>query len=1188
MSSSSVAAPSGVPFNLNQPLPTGRASLEASAGTGKTYALTALIVRYIAERGITADQLLVVTFTRAAVIELRDRTRSMLDIAAQALLPNADLADTPQWLIDVVRAGTSAGHAEQQRRHLLDAMARFDELSITTIHGFCQQALGQLGLRAGNNPDAELVDNSADIVAEVCRDLIISLLADNPTLLSDNSSKNATTPKQVETSLIDAVSMVIGNPGARLVPTADTALVEDDITEALARRWSDLVLRACAEVKSRQQARGEIGYDSLITDLHDALLDPAHGPAVAEQLSARFSVVLIDEFQDTDRVQWQVFQTAFANGALITVGDPKQAIYRFRGADVHAYLNAVDQANVFSLATNHRSDKQLLHGIEHLLAGATLGDPRIKFTPVQSCDTAPFNALGNEAAVQLHAVLPHDSLLSKNGKQLAAPKVRAVVLSHLVTRITHLLEHDTITAAGSSEPKPVRPGDIAVLVSAHSNAEHVAAALRQAGIPAVRTRTGSVLKTPAVMQWRLLLTALANPSHAPAVRGAALGWFLAANPAAFCGPNADATLAAMQERVAKMAQRLHRVGLASMYDEEKARPELMPSILRLEQGERHLTDLDHIAELLANALPAGAEAGQVLRVLDEMVASTNERSEPTMRRIESDALAVQITTIHSAKGLEYPIVLLPFGFKQPNSLRKPYSYTSPDGARTIDLASSVQWDQGLLDPDDASSTRNQDARERRANLDNEGDDLRLLYVALTRAQHRLEVWWASTQFANKSALARILLDREGDGPVLNSCSTIRVKRTGTIEETPAAYRSTTMNEIVEQLRVLATSSGGAISLTQVPDLVSASRWAGADVQSSVVLTTASTGGRGALANPNWKRWSFTRLGNTIDTIAHGGVDHGAFAPIRGGADEPTSAADGVIAGTGSRAPSPRPVPADATIAHLANAVAGASFGTFVHTVLEELDFTSDKLDADMLALVAHHAQRDGLNIDTEQVTAGLIAALHTPLGPLFNQLSLCHFSLKNRLSELNFDFPINAGATAAAHNMPTRAIADILLRTLPLTDPVRPYAELLAAETNGIEISGWMNGSIDAVFRVPHNGAHKYLVVDYKTNRLHVPGASDPVASYAPQKLVPSMQEHRYPLQALLYTVALHRYLRWRLGSAYDPDQHLGGVGYLFVRGMVGPLTPQVNDVCHGVFSWRPPTEAVIALDNLFATGSAS
>ncbi|MSY76544.1 MAG: AAA family ATPase, partial [Actinobacteria bacterium] len=275
MSNSSAAAPSGVPFNLNQPLPTGRASLEASAGTGKTYALTALIVRYIAERGITADQLLVVTFTRAAVTELRDRTRSMLGIAAQALLPNADLADTPQWLIDVVRAATSAGRAEQQRRHLLDAIARFDELSITTIHGFCQQALGQLGLRAGNNPDAELVDNSADIVAEVCRDLLISQLADNPALLSDNSSSKPTTPSQVETSLIDAVSMVIGNPGARLVPTADTALVEDDITEALARRWSDLVLRACAEVKSRQQARGEIGYDSLITDLHDALLDPA-------------------------------------------------------------------------------------------------------------------------------------------------------------------------------------------------------------------------------------------------------------------------------------------------------------------------------------------------------------------------------------------------------------------------------------------------------------------------------------------------------------------------------------------------------------------------------------------------------------------------------------------------------------------------------------------------------------------------------------------------------------------------------------------------------------------------------------------------------------------------------------------------------------------------------------------------
>ncbi|MEI7617289.1 MAG: UvrD-helicase domain-containing protein [Actinomycetota bacterium] len=1188
MSNHSFAAPERVPFNLSLPLPTGRAALEASAGTGKTYTLTALIVRYIAENGITADQLLVVTFTRAAVTELRDRTRSMLGTAARALLPDADLSGTPQWLIDFVQASASAGNAEKRRRHLLEAIARFDELAITTIHGFCQQALGQLGLRAGNNPNAELVDNAADIVAEVCRDLLISQLADDPSVLSDNSSKDALTPPKVETSLIEAVTAVISNPGARFVPSAETELVDEEITGALAKRWSNLVLRACAEVKTRQQARGEIGYDSLITDLHDAIIDPVHGPAVAEQLAARFSVVLIDEFQDTDRVQWQVFQTAFASKALITVGDPKQAIYRFRGADVHAYLNAVDQPTVFSLATNHRSDRQLLLGIEHLFTGATLGDPRIGFMPVEPCETAPFNALGTEAAVQLHAVMPHDSLLLKNGKQLRMPKVRAVVLSHLVKRIIHILEHDTITAAGSTSPKSVRPGDIAVLVSAHSNAEHVAAALRQAGIPAVRTRTGSVLTTPAVMQWRLLLTALANPSHAPSVRGAALGWFLGTDPAAFCGPEADATLAAMQERVATMALRLHRNGLAAMYDEEKARPELLPSILRLEQGERHLTDLDHIAELLANALPAGAEAGQVLRVLDEMVRSTSDRSESTMRRIDSDALAVQITTIHSAKGLEYPIVLLPFGFKQPNKLNKPYSYTSPDGARTIDLASSVAWNQGLLDPDDPASARDQGARERRARLDNEGDDLRLLYVALTRAQHRLEVWWASTTSANKSALARILLDRDGNGLSLNSASTLRVKRTGTIDETAPAYQALSMHDVVEQLRVLASTSAGAISLNEVPEHVSTNWWAGADQRSSAVLATASTGTRRTLANPTWKRWSFTRLGNTIDTMTHGGVDHAAFAPVRGGSDEPTSSADGIITVGGSRALAPQPQRSGEVVAHLADAVAGTSFGTFVHTVLEELDFTSPNLETDVRALVTHHAQRNALHLDTERVVAGLIAALQTPLGPLFNQFALCDLSPDNRLSELNFDFPINEATAAAAHTMPTRAIADILLRTLPTADPVRPYAELLAAETHGIDISGWMNGSIDAVFRVPHNDTHKYLVVDYKTNRLHVPGATDPVASYAPQHLVSAMQEHRYPLQALLYTVALHRYLRWRLGSAYHPDQHLGGVGYLFVRGMVGPHTPRVHDVSHGVFSWRPPTETVVALDNLFATGSAS
>ena len=172
--------------------------------------------------------------------------------------------------------------------------------------------------------------------------------------------------------------------------------------------------------------------------------------------------------------------------------------------------------------------------------------------------------------------------------------------------------------------------------------------------------------------------------------------------------------------------------------------------------------------------------------------------------------------------------------------------------------------------------------------------------------------------------------------------------------------------------------------------------------------------------------------------------------------------------------------------------------------------------------------------------------------------------------------------------MSAGAIGEVLLHTLPDDDPLRGFATQLMIDYADLSIAGWMHGSIDAVLRVPDgSGDHRYLVVDYKTNRLHAIADAGDVAvhAYRPNLLIPAMEHSRYPLQALLYTVAVHRYLRSRLGARYDPEQHLGGVGYLFVRGMVGTETPSVDGVAHGVFSWRPPTRTVLALDQLFATG---
>jgi len=277
---------------------------------------------------------------------------------------------------------------------------------------------------------------------------------------------------------------VLTNPGARCVPDDLTgAATSDELV--LARRWADLVERAKAETQRRQRLRGQIGYDSLVAGLRDALADPVRGEAVAAQLAARFEVVLVDEFQDTDRLQWEVFESAFRDRALITVGDPKQAIYRFRGADVHAYLAAVAGSTVFNLAVNRRSDRQVLAGVETLFEGATLGDPRIGFVPVTAGPRALDCALrrldpDEVAAPAVHLrTVPLDDRLRRNRSQLAMPLVRPLILADVAGRIIDVLDHDVIVD-GDGGTRPVVPGDIAVLVpSQFSATSHSPADARQ-------------------------------------------------------------------------------------------------------------------------------------------------------------------------------------------------------------------------------------------------------------------------------------------------------------------------------------------------------------------------------------------------------------------------------------------------------------------------------------------------------------------------------------------------------------------------------------------------------------------------------------------------------------------------------------------------------------------------------------
>ena len=424
----------GVPvFDLAGPLPTGRTVIEASAGTGKTYSISGLVVRYIAEEAVSIDQLLVVTFTRAAASELRDRIRSSLRRAADHL-GGAPLPPDEVWMSALTRPdGRGDDRRAERLARLRRAVNRFDEATISTIHGFGQQALAQFGVRCGVEPGATLVERDRELVLEVCRDHLIGRLVDDAFAMSPIANGDPLSPDAVERHLAAAVTAVVTNAGAASEPPPGFA--------GLAGEWAAFVGAATAEVERRRRARHEMSYDQLIGDLHRALTDVSGGSALAAQLAERFPLVLVDEFQDTDRLQWEVFDRAFGAGRLIIVGDPKQAIYRFRGADLPAYLEAVRGSAAVSLATNFRSDRRLLRAVGTLFEGAALGHPEVRFTTVEPAPDAVESALDDGAAAALHIrVIPNDGSLPEGRKgTLKTPPARRLILADVASRVHHLL-----------------------------------------------------------------------------------------------------------------------------------------------------------------------------------------------------------------------------------------------------------------------------------------------------------------------------------------------------------------------------------------------------------------------------------------------------------------------------------------------------------------------------------------------------------------------------------------------------------------------------------------------------------------------------------------------------------------------------------------------------------------------------
>jgi exodeoxyribonuclease V beta subunit len=271
---------------------------------------------------------------------------------------------------------------------------------------------------------------------------------------------------------------------------------------------------------------------------------------------------------------------------------------------------------------------------------------------------------------------------------------------------------------------------------------------------------------------------------------------------------------------------------------------------------------------------------------------------------------------------------------------------------------------------------------------------------------------------------------------------------------------------------------------------------------------------------------------------------------------------------------------------MADLPAGATFGSLVHGVLEHADPHAPDLPAELHRHVVE--QRRWWSVDTasDELADALLPMQHTSLGPLAGGLSLVDIGMRDRLRELDFEFPLVGGdrPDGALPEVRLALIADVLRRHLPAEDPMRSYADRLESPSLGDQLlRGYLSGSIDVVLRVPDGSdGHRYVVVDYKTNKLGDPERPLTALDYTPELMTEAMLHSHYPLQALLYSVVLHRYLRWRLPD-YDPQRHLGGILYLYVRGMCGPQTPEVDGQPCGVFAWHPPAAMVLELSDVLA-----
>jgi exodeoxyribonuclease V beta subunit len=1103
--------------------------IEASAGTGKTYSIAILVLRLIIEEKFSIREILMVTFTKAAVAELEERIRLFIR-SAYKVSNNEKIEDTT--ISELVDSSIKNNGREEVSRILREAVIYLDETSVLTIHSFCQQTLIEFAFETNQLFGIELLqDISAIIEEEVNKFWRKNITTINTGLLAYlldaglsraaitgivqqhldgkrfhvyDGLKDYTFCEDDHLNLIKEIRVladkekelrncliqnIIGN-SKQLKEKAlnDTNgrkhilhLIDEpqDFLDAIIKkRSSGYIIKLFGDIlnmsdqcdKAREEITGKIrncinriyclaihdishginknklynnqvSFDDLIENLHTALVKKDN-PKLVDALQRKYKAVFIDEFQDTDRLQYEIFKTAFGKGTvLFYIGDPKQSIYAWRKADIFTYFKACNDVEYrYGMNENFRSSEKFIEAMN------------VFFQPEKDFNTFYFPA-DEQSITYIPVISPAINTmgqLSGKGGQCVPISVNTQpnkdsIVQAVTAQVIELLSNRDYVIT-KNEKRSLKPSDIGILVRSNKEAETVKISLAKYGIPAVTISNDKVLQSAEATALLYVLEAMLDISRSHINR---------ALLSSFTGYTVQHILSLDDETIIELFKKYK-----TNWDEDGIYTALVNFISdfgvhqvllqkNTENGERIITNLTQLVELLYK-IQATKKLSQ-LELIDWLkrgIERNDVEGDEYEQRVENDEEAVKIVTIHNSKGLQYNIVIAPFLDFTERKNDTFSSYRDPGTGEYIHI------EKVKLSPGQQQMYRQQTEQENR----------RLLYVAITRAVYKCFIY--RNAYFRESTLSVFTNALKSADPLINENQYI--------PEIPPAYFYRK-------------------SLAERPE--------------------EPTPVQFSLLQNNWTRMSYTMLAAEVEKGAKGKSgnykdQYGYFIFNR--------------------------------------LLKGNKTGNMLHYIFENLHFTNNErwpavINTAIKRFAPSHKEEYAPKL-MEMLQHVLHADIHTR-GISFN---LGEVGYDQRVHEFEFDFPVTVFEPGVLENLSDEKIS--------------VYVK------DKYKLEGIMNGKIDLLFECKE----KYFILDWKSTYL-----GDRVEDYAAPALDEAMNENNYHLQYLIYTLAAKKYLHSRL-PGFDYERDFGGVLYLFIRGMR-------KGTSNGIFTCKPSSEQIDTLDRIFS-----